>query len=109
MKAYKVETSRLSHFPDSWLTDGGDIVSLKVCIDCVQLFVGGKLIRLFTIFMSSIEAWQCGIDSTRQNNERCLARQPCAIDTHLYALAALYPQEDFWYSFLLEAELTPGP
>jgi hypothetical protein len=23
--------------------------------------------------------------------------------------AALYPQEDFWYSFLLEAELIPGP
>jgi hypothetical protein len=23
--------------------------------------------------------------------------------------AALYPQEDSWYSFLLEAELTPGP
>jgi hypothetical protein len=22
--------------------------------------------------------------------------------------AALYPQEDFWYSFLLEAESTPG-
>jgi hypothetical protein len=26
-----------------------------------------------------------------------------------YAPAALYPQEDFWYSFLLEAESTPGP
>jgi hypothetical protein len=26
-----------------------------------------------------------------------------------YALAALYPQEDFWHSFLLEAELTAGP
>jgi hypothetical protein len=25
------------------------------------------------------------------------------------ALAALYPQEDSWYSFLLEAESTPGP
>jgi hypothetical protein len=25
-----------------------------------------------------------------------------------YAAAALYPQEDSWYSFLLEAELTPG-
>jgi hypothetical protein len=25
-----------------------------------------------------------------------------------YALAALYPQEDSWYSFLLEAESTPG-
>jgi hypothetical protein len=24
-------------------------------------------------------------------------------------LAALYPQEDSWYSFLLEAESTPGP
>jgi hypothetical protein len=23
-------------------------------------------------------------------------------------LAALYPQEDSWYSFLLEAEYTPG-
>jgi hypothetical protein len=23
--------------------------------------------------------------------------------------AALYPQDDFWYSFLLEAESTPGP
>jgi hypothetical protein len=23
--------------------------------------------------------------------------------------AALHPQEDFWYSFLLEAKLTPGP
>jgi hypothetical protein len=26
-----------------------------------------------------------------------------------YAPAAFYPQEDSWYSFLLEAELTPGP
>jgi hypothetical protein len=26
-----------------------------------------------------------------------------------YALAALYPQEDSWYSFLLEAASTPGP
>jgi hypothetical protein len=26
----------------------------------------------------------------------------------LNAPAALYPQEDFWYSFLLEAESTPG-
>jgi hypothetical protein len=25
-----------------------------------------------------------------------------------YAPAALYPQEDSWYSFLLEAESTPG-
>jgi hypothetical protein len=25
-----------------------------------------------------------------------------------YALAALYPQEDSWYSFLLEAESTSG-
>jgi hypothetical protein len=24
-------------------------------------------------------------------------------------LAALYPQEESWYSFLLEAESTPGP
>jgi hypothetical protein len=24
-----------------------------------------------------------------------------------YVLAALYPQEDSWYSFLLEAEFTP--
>jgi hypothetical protein len=24
-------------------------------------------------------------------------------------LAVLYPQEDSWYSFLLEAESTPGP
>jgi hypothetical protein len=26
-----------------------------------------------------------------------------------YAPAALYPQEDSWYSFLLKAESTPGP
>jgi hypothetical protein len=26
-----------------------------------------------------------------------------------YVLAILYPQEDSWYSYLLEAELTPGP
>jgi hypothetical protein len=26
-----------------------------------------------------------------------------------YTSAALYPQEDSWYSFLLEAESTPGP
>jgi hypothetical protein len=26
-----------------------------------------------------------------------------------YVLAALYPQEDSWYWFILEAELTPGP
>jgi hypothetical protein len=27
----------------------------------------------------------------------------------LYVPAALYPQEDSWYSFLLETESTPGP
>jgi hypothetical protein len=26
-----------------------------------------------------------------------------------FAPAALHPQEDSWYSFLLEAESTPGP
>jgi hypothetical protein len=26
-----------------------------------------------------------------------------------YAPVALYPQEDSWYSFLWEAESTPGP
>jgi hypothetical protein len=26
-----------------------------------------------------------------------------------YAPVALYPQEDSWYSFLLESESTPGP
>jgi hypothetical protein len=48
------ETSRLPHFLDNWLTDGGEVVSLT--------------------------------------------RRP-----------HLYPQEDSWYSFLLEAESTPGP
>jgi hypothetical protein len=47
--------SRLPHFLDSWLTDGGEVVSLM--------------------------------------------RRP----------AALYPQEDSWYSFLIEADSTPGP
>jgi hypothetical protein len=47
---YGCETSRLPHFLDSWLTDGGKVVSLT--------------------------------------------RRP----------AALCPQEDSWYSFLLEAE-----
>jgi hypothetical protein len=47
------ETSRLQHFLDSRLTDGGEVVSLT--------------------------------------------------------LDAFYPQEDSWYSFLLEAESTPGP
>jgi hypothetical protein len=28
---------------------------------------------------------------------------------HPYAPAAFYPQEDSWYSYLLEAESTPGP
>jgi hypothetical protein len=48
------ETSRLPHFLDSRLIDGGEVVSLT--------------------------RWQ----------------------------AALYPQEDSWYSVLLEAESTPG-
>jgi hypothetical protein len=30
-------------------------------------------------------------------------------DGQPYASAALYPQEDSWYSFLLEAESAPGP
>jgi hypothetical protein len=48
------ETSRLPHFPDNLLTDGGEVVSLTL-------------------------------------------RQTYS------------PQEDSWYSFLLEAESTPGP
>jgi hypothetical protein len=52
---YRCETSKLQHFLDNQLTDGGEVVSLT--------------------------------------------RRP----------AALYPfQEDSWYSFLLEAESTPG-
>jgi hypothetical protein len=49
------ETSRLTHFLDNRLTDGGEVVSPT--------------------------------------------RRPPSI----------YPQEDSWYSFLLEAESTPGP
>jgi hypothetical protein len=30
-------------------------------------------------------------------------------DCQPYDPAALYPQEDSWFSFLLEAESTPGP
>jgi hypothetical protein len=45
--------------------------------------VRGKLFRLFTVFLSSIEARQHGIDFARQSNEHCLALQPRAIDTHL--------------------------
>jgi hypothetical protein len=52
---YCCEKSRLPHFLDNRLTDGGKVVSL-----------------------------------TRRQ-------------------AALYSQEDSWYSFLLEAESTPGP
>jgi hypothetical protein len=50
---WAVETSRLPHFLDNRLTDGGEVVSLT--------------------------------------------RRP----------AALYPQEDSWHQFLLEAESTP--
>jgi hypothetical protein len=50
---YVCEMSRLPHFLDNRLTDGGEVVSLT-------------------------------------------------------PPAALYPQENFWYSFLLEAESTPG-
>jgi hypothetical protein len=50
-------------------------------------------------------------------NEKMLQRLPYFLDNRLtddevlkpYAPAALYPQEDCWYSFLLEAESTPGP
>jgi hypothetical protein len=53
--SYGCETSKLPHFLNSRLTDGGEVVSLTRCP------------------------------------------------------AALYPQEDSWYSFLLEAESIPGP
>jgi hypothetical protein len=52
---YVCETSRLPHFLDNRLTDGGEVINL----------------------------------TSRS--------------------AALHPQKDSWYSFLLEAELTPGP
>jgi hypothetical protein len=43
----------------------------KLGIDCAQLFVRGKLVRLFTVFVSSIEArqpraavdWRCSSDT----------------------------------------------
>jgi hypothetical protein len=47
------ETSKIPHFLDNWLTDGGEVINLK--------------------------------------------RPP-----------PFNPQEDFWYSFLLDAETTPG-
>jgi hypothetical protein len=46
-----------------------------------------------------------------------MSRLPYFLDSQLtyggeavkpYAPAALYPQEDSWYSFLLQAESTPG-
>jgi hypothetical protein len=39
---------------------------------------------------------------SRQSGHRWLWGQP-------YAPAALYPKENTWYLFLLEAESTPGP
>jgi hypothetical protein len=54
-----------------------------------SLFVHGKLVRLFTAFVSSIEVRQYGIDRidgidfARQSNEHCLAWQPRAIDTNV--------------------------
>jgi hypothetical protein len=42
----------------------------------------------FTHFLQSAHRWRCGFQS--------------------YAPTALYRQEDSWYSFLLEAEWTPG-
>jgi hypothetical protein len=56
MEAHQIsETSRLPHFVDNRLTNGGEVVSLTRRLD------------------------------------------------------ALYPQEDSWYLFLLDAELNPGP
>jgi hypothetical protein len=52
----------------------------------------------------------------RGGPEGCEAlRFPHFLDNRLvvggtpYAQADLYPQEDSWYSFLLETESTPGP
>jgi hypothetical protein len=40
------------------------------------------------------------------------SKLPHLLDNHLTdggKIATFYPQEDSWYSFLLEAESTPGP
>jgi hypothetical protein len=34
---------------------------------------------------------------------------PCTLVEIYQRLGGTYPQEDSWYSFLLEAESTPGP
>jgi hypothetical protein len=34
------------------------VIFIRLGIDCAQLFVRGKLVRLFTVFVSSIEARQ---------------------------------------------------
>jgi hypothetical protein len=41
-----------------------------------------------------------------------MLRLPCLLDNRLVIggeITDIYPQEFSWYSFLLEAELTPGP
>jgi hypothetical protein len=69
-------------------------MSLRLDIDCAPLPRSGVralqtrlFVCLFTVFESSIEARQHVIDFTRRSNEHCLARQPRAIDTHLYTLS----------------------
>jgi hypothetical protein len=64
--------SRLPHFLDSLLMDGGEVVSLTCRPPFTLLTDGGEVVSL-----------------------TC---QP-----------PFTPQEDTWYSFLLEAESTPGP
>jgi hypothetical protein len=50
---------------------------LRLGIDCAQLFVRGRLVRLFTVFMSSIEA---------QQQQRAAVDQRSSSDTRLFQL-----------------------
>jgi hypothetical protein len=74
---------------------------ISIGLACCHILL---IANLFGTRMDSLNAIISLVHNTRIKRLLVLFRI-----CHPYALAVLYPQEDSWYSFLLEAVSTPGP
>jgi hypothetical protein len=88
---YGCESLRLPHFLNNRLTDGGEVVSLTR--KAIPVTARGGPYGCESLRLPHF------LDNRLTDGGVC---QP-------YMPEILYPHEDSWYSFLLEAESTPGP
>jgi hypothetical protein len=80
------------------------LIKLSLCISYIYLPIDKKL-KVIPVQAVGVLRVARGWGSHTFRHSTHWWRQGC----QPYAPAAIYPQEDSWYSFLSEAESTPGP